>query len=195
VVRLKANTTIEQATAAANTLAARLAREFEQTNRDWSVMLVPPSTSSLLLPPALLVLVGAVVLLLVIGCLNVASLLLTRALSREREIAVRIAMARRRVNSLRSCSQRARVVLGRGRARVLMSFVALPPSSALRLHAYRDSTKLMSIWRRWACRCDRRDRDNGLRPRARARAGARKQRPISGPRTWQHAWSRAARTR
>jgi putative ABC transport system permease protein len=93
LVRLRDDTTVETATAASSTLARRLQAEFPQTNRDWDVTLVPLLDEQLgYYRPALLVLVGAVALLLVIGCLNIASLLLTRALSRGREIAVRIAM-------------------------------------------------------------------------------------------------------
>jgi len=128
VVRLEKGTTLQQASAAANTLAGRLAREFSQTNRGWSVMLVPLLDEQLgYYRPALFVLVGAVALVLVIGCLNVASLLLTRALSREREIAVRIAMGaslRQLVAQLLAESlvlSSAGAFLG-----VLMSYVALP---------------------------------------------------------------------
>jgi predicted permease len=93
VARLSDGTSLEKAHAAVDTLAARLGREFEVSNKGWAFGVVPLLNDQLgYYRPALYVLFGAVGLLFVIGCLNVASLLLTRALSREREIAVRTAL-------------------------------------------------------------------------------------------------------
>jgi putative ABC transport system permease protein len=93
VARLTDQTTFDEAQRAVETLALRMQGDFPQTNKGWATRLIPLLDEQLgYYRPALMVMFGAVGLLLVIGCLNVASLLLTRALSRDREIAVRMAM-------------------------------------------------------------------------------------------------------
>jgi len=93
VARLAPGAALSNASAEADTVAARLEKDFERSNRGWTVRLVPLLEEQLgYYRPALIVMFGAVGLLMLIGCLNVASLLLTRALSREREVAVRTAL-------------------------------------------------------------------------------------------------------
>ncbi len=91
--RLPPDVALKQAEAELKSIAARLEKQYPETNTDRSARLVPllqDVVGSVRL--ALLVLLGAVALVLLIACANVANLLLARAASRSRELGIRTAL-------------------------------------------------------------------------------------------------------
>ena len=106
VARLAPGVTIEQAQSEMTALSATIARENPRTNMGKTAAVVPLREHLMGdVGSSLYVMLGAVVLVLVIGCANVASLLLARGSEREREFAIRSA-------------------LGAGRARLVRQLVA-----------------------------------------------------------------------
>ncbi|MPY87756.1 MAG: FtsX-like permease family protein [Luteitalea sp.] len=103
VARLKRGVSLQQARAEMRGIAARIAELYPAINTGWSAT-VDRYLDRVVGPDrrlALIVLMSAVVAVLLIGCANLANLLMARATLRSREIALRMALGARRARVLR----------------------------------------------------------------------------------------------
>lgn len=92
--RLAPGTTLEAARREMSLIADRLSEAYPNSNRNLTAVSIQPLRKVILGPvrPAMLAIFGGVALVLLIGCVNVASLVLARSEDRSRELAIRVAL-------------------------------------------------------------------------------------------------------
>ena len=154
VGRMKPGVAIDQARADVTAIAGRISRQFTDYGAGGrvfnTVALQQDDTREV--RPALLALFAGVGMLLVIACVNVASLLIARAVARSSEIALRLALGASRARLLRQCLVEGLLLAALGLMAglpagigVLRLLVALRPDSLSRIELSRFDPSVVAF--------------------------------------------------
>ncbi len=128
--KLKPGVSVQQAQAEMDTITARLRHDFPEVyppNGGLTFGIVPLLEQVVgNVRRTLYLLLGAVGFVLLIGCVNVANLQLSRAVARQKEIAVRTALGATRMRIIRQLlTESALLAFGGGVLGILLAFLAL----------------------------------------------------------------------
>jgi putative ABC transport system permease protein len=146
-VRVKPGVSLTDVRAEISTIEARISKQFPQTDSNWSVKVLPLGTfvSGEQSNQYCLLLIGAVIFVMLIACANVANLLLARAASRHKEIAVRQAMGAGRFRIIRQLLTESLLLAILGA--ILGLFLGQIGIGLLRYYMPPDVEKYLPMWK------------------------------------------------
>jgi putative ABC transport system permease protein len=162
VGRLKPGVDVTSARAEMQNIAAALALEHPLISKGRSSVAVVPLADRVVsdMAPTLTVLAGAVALLLLIACVNLASLLLNRSMSRAHEFGVRAAIGGSRWSLIRQLLIEHALLIGAGGvlgalagAAILKGLVSVAPPDTPRLDEIRLDVVVLSCTTLFSCAC------------------------------------------